>query len=484
LVTASTGIITTIVGTGSTSFSGDGGLATSAGLNNPAALAFDSVGNIYIADQSNNCIRKINTNTKTINTVVNHSNATVKECDSTFTTKTNAAQLRIPVGITIDNKGICYACTYGSCSVEKINFTTGLVNYWFGYGNSNFMNIDCGPVYCFAFNSPNSMAADSRGNIYIDDQSLNIVYKLNTLTNNIYRVAGMLPSGPGKFGYSGDGGVATNAMLGYPGGIALDTFGNLFIADTYNNVVRRVDSKTQIITTVAGNGKAGYSGDGGSAITASLNQPYAVTVDESGNLYIADMGNNVIRKVSNVNNLPLTLFAFTATLNNSKIEANWQTSTELNISHFIIQYSTDGTSFTDIGTVKAIGNGANGYQFTDNNPTPCPLTGVLYYRLKTVDKDGSFAYSKVVSAQLTIDHFQCSISPNPAKDNVTISFCKAVDKATIAVYDISGKAVITQSFSGNANACKLHTQSLKNGVYVLKVNTSTGSYNQKLLINK
>jgi hypothetical protein len=179
-----------------------------------------------------------------------------------------------------------------------------------------------------------------------------------------------------------------------------------------------------------------------------------------------------------ITSLPIIFSSFTATSINKDVAINWQTATELNTSHFIIQHCTDGTSFTDIGTVKAIGSGANSYEFTDDKPT----NGINYYRLQTVDKDGSSSYSKVVSVNFGGKQ-SFSIIPNPARDFATISFSKTVDKATIAVYDITGKAVITQSVSGT-NAYKLNTQTLTNGVYVIKVKTDTGSYNEKLLINK
>jgi pimeloyl-ACP methyl ester carboxylesterase len=165
-------------------------------------------------------------------------------------------------------------------------------------------------------------------------------------------------------------------------------------------------------------------------------------------------------------------------VNNSSARINWQTATEINTTNFIIQHSSDGISFTEIGNIPAIGKGANSYEFTDNKPN----NGINYYRLKSFDKDGSSNYSKVVSVTIG-DKQSFSIIPNPARDFATISFSQLVDKATIAVYDITGKAVITQSVSGT-NAYKLNTQTLTNGVYVIKVNTTTGSYNEKLLINK
>ena len=177
--------------------------------------------------------------------------------------------------------------------------------------------------------------------------------------------------------------------------------------------------------------------------------------------------------------LPVSIENMSVTYDNKLITVNWQSALELNTANFIIQHSTNGISFTDIGTVKAIGGGANSYGFTDNNPA----NGINYYRLQSIDKDGSSSYSKVVSVNFG-NNQSFSIVPNPAKDFATISFNKAVDKATIAVYDITGKQVIKQSLNGSANNYKLNTQSLKSGLYVIKVNTATGNYNEKLLINK
>ena len=181
----------------------------------------------------------------------------------------------------------------------------------------------------------------------------------------------------------------------------------------------------------------------------------------------------------NGNNLPVSISNFVAFSKINKIEINFKTATENNNSKFIIQHSTESDSFTDIGSIKAIGIGANNYVFTDDNP----VNGINYYRLENVDKNGSSTFSKVVCVKFG-DIQTFSIAPNPAKDFATINFSKTVDKATIAVYDLTGKQVITQLLSGNINTYKLNTQSLKSGLYVIKVNTVTGNNNEKLLINK
>jgi len=176
--------------------------------------------------------------------------------------------------------------------------------------------------------------------------------------------------------------------------------------------------------------------------------------------------------------LPVTLIDFSAKPLDNEIALKWKTATEINNSHFTIQKSVNGYPFSNIGSVKAIGSGANSYEFTDKNPT----NGINYYRLQTIDKDGSSNYSKVVSVNFS-NNQAFSIIPNPARDFTNIQFSQTVEKATILVYDINGKAVLSQSLS-NANGFKLNTQSLINGVYEIKINTSNGSFNEKLLINK
>ena len=177
-----------------------------------------------------------------------------------------------------------------------------------------------------------------------------------------------------------------------------------------------------------------------------------------------------------ITNLPITLSSFTTTSNNKTIQTNWYTSTELNTSHFIIQHSTDGSSFTDIGTIKAIGNGANGYSFTDTHPT----NGTNYYRLKSVDKDGTSSYSKVVSAQLTVDRLPFTVVPNPAKD---ITIIKGNHIAFVQVIDNIGRVVKVVSLKDATNPT-LSVGGLQAGVYHLRVQTIDGKVsNVGMIVN-
>lgn len=233
-------------------YSGDGGLATAAELNNPAAIAVDANGNIYIADYDNSKIRKISS-------------------DGIITT---FAEIGYPTGITIDANGNVYAC---SGTVYKITPT--------------------GIVTTIADVNGESIAIDSVGNIYAADENDRCVKKISS--SNIVTVV----AGNGTQGNSGDGGPATAAELFSPTGVAVDRFGNLYIADGVNNVVRKVNA-VGIISTIAGTpytigGTGGFSGDGGPATAAKFNYAFSLSVDVNGNIYVADVGNNRIRKIDN-----------------------------------------------------------------------------------------------------------------------------------------------------------------------------------------
>lgn len=167
----------------------------------------------------------------------------------------------------------------------------GTISATAGNGTQGYSG-DGGFATSATLNTPLGIAVDSAGNIYFADGGNSVIRKITVGTGNISTVAGN-----GTAGYSGDNGYATSAELNNPCSVALDASGNLYIADTSNNVIREVSVTTGVITTVAGNGGAGYWGDGGIATSAGLNQPNDVKVDGAGNIYIADSGNSRIRKV-------------------------------------------------------------------------------------------------------------------------------------------------------------------------------------------
>jgi hypothetical protein len=173
--------------------------------------------------------------------------------------------------------------------------------------------------------------------------------------------------------------------------------------------------------------------------------------------------------------LPIEISSFTASWQNKMPYLKWNADNTSNTKQFDVQRSLDGRSFLTVGQVSA--SDRSNYRFSDNYMP----TSTVYYRLQQVDKNGQTFYSNIV--QLTVSDKQFSIYPNPAQDFEIISFNRTIDKATIEVNDITGKVVITQTLN-STNTYKLNTQTLKNGFYLIKVNTTTGSYNEKLIISK
>jgi sugar lactone lactonase YvrE len=282
----STQIITTVAGNGNASFLGDGGPATKASLQAPQSAALDAAGNIFITDSNNNRIRKVDS-TGVITTVAG-SDSTGFSGDGGPAT---SATLSTPAGIALDaaGTGILFIADTQNQRIRKVDLS-GTITTVAGNGTNAFSG-DGGPATSASLNFPEGVAVDSSGNIFIADTSNNRIRKVDA-GGIITTVAGN-----GNFGFSGDGGSAINASLAGPDGVALDSAGNLFIADTSNQRIRKVDHATQNITTVAGNGNFGFSGDNGPATSASLSNPFAVAVDSAGNLLISDFGGQRVRKV-------------------------------------------------------------------------------------------------------------------------------------------------------------------------------------------
>jgi len=191
-------------------------------------------------------------------------------------------------------------------------------------------------------------------------------------------------------------------------------------------------------------------------------------------LYQNALGKYQIATLDTSSKLPVSLSYFTATAVNRTIQTNWQTATELNTSHFIIQHSTDGSSFTDIGTIKAIGSGSNSYSFTDTHPT----NGINYYRLKSVDKDGGSSFSKVVSAEIVDSRYEIVVYPNPAKSSVTV---RGSHISSVQVIDNMGRVVKVVELKDATNPV-LSVSGLGAGVYHLMVQATDGVVSGKQLI--
>jgi sugar lactone lactonase YvrE len=287
-VTASTGLITTIAGTGTAGYTGDGGPAASAQLNLPEGVAVDGAGNVYIADSGNNVIRKITASTG-VSTTVAGNGACGYAGDGGLATN---GQLCGPAYVSVDSVGNFYVADTINNVIRKVAVSTGLISTVAGNGTAGDSG-DGGLAPSAELRVPVGLAFDSAGNFYIAESGGNIIRKVTVATGVITTVAGN-----GTAGYSGDDGPATSAELNGPVGIASDAAGNLYIADASNATVREVNAGTGMIATVAGNGITGYLGDGGAATSAELGHPTDIALDGLGHLYIVDAGDNVVRTVS------------------------------------------------------------------------------------------------------------------------------------------------------------------------------------------
>ncbi|MGP8216201.1 MAG: T9SS type A sorting domain-containing protein [Bacteroidia bacterium] len=279
LIHAQVQIINTIAGNGSNGYSGDGGAATAAELSFPAGIVIDGSGNVYIADNRNNCIRKINTS-GIISTVAGNGTGGYGGDGGAAT----AAELNYPTGIAVDAFGSMYIADNGNRRIRMVS-TSGIIRTVAGGSGNPDTN---GQATMAALNVPYDVVVDATGNIFIADAGDNRILKVNT-SGFISSVAGN-----GLSGYNGDGIAATTAEFNGPWGLTVDDSDNIYIADCYNNRVRKVNS-AGIISTVAGGGSSGL-GDGGPATSAEVS-PRGITLDNSGNMYIADW-NHRIRKVS------------------------------------------------------------------------------------------------------------------------------------------------------------------------------------------
>lgn len=279
-----TQIISTIAGTGGFGFTGDGGLATNASFATLGHIAIDSAGNLFIADVQNNRVRKVDHATQIITTVAGNG-ASVFSGDGGPAIN---AGLIFPSRIAISASGALFIADGVNSRVRRVD-PSGLITTVAGNGIRGFAG-DGGPAVRASLDSPSGMVLDSAGNLLIADNGTNRIRIVDPV-GTIHTIAGN-----GEAGFAGDNGPATDALLLQPSDAVLDEAGNMFIADWKNNRVRKVDTKG-VITTFAGNGQAGFSGDGGPASSAKLNLPSGLAIDHNGNLFVADEGNSRVRKI-------------------------------------------------------------------------------------------------------------------------------------------------------------------------------------------
>lgn len=419
-------IINTIVGTGTPGSSGDGGNANLAQLSWPIGVAFDATNNLYITDNGVHRIRKVNTSG-----IISTFAGTGVNGFSGDGGPATSAQLSSPGGVAIDAFGNVYISELGNNRIRKVN-TSGIISTFAGTGVTGFSG-DGGPAINAQLNSPTRIAIDGFGNVYIADNGNNRIRKINT--------SGIISTfaGTGVAGFSGDGGLAINAQLKYPFGVSFDSGGNLYVTDSGNNRIRKVNT-SGIISTFAGTGIAGFSGDGGIAISAQLTLPYEISFDSFGNSYIADEGNSRIRKIN------LT-----------------------------------GTISTIAGTVVTGFSGDGGLATSAQIWGPFGVTIDVLGNVYIADNSNS-RIRKVTFAtdvkQLEKENTNYSIYPNPTNSFLSIQ-SKTTEEKSITLCNTLGEEILKNNFKENLN---VDLKDISSGIYFLNIRSEKTFFTNKIVV--
>ena len=380
------GIITTIAGTGLSGATGDGGPATAAAIGSPTDIAIYGT-DIYIGQNSYSRVRKINA--AGIITTVAGNGISGSTGDGGPAT---AARVSNPNGICVDNMGNLYICDQYTLRIRKVN-TSGIITTIAGTGATGYTG-DGGPATAATFTLPNHATTDPAGNVYFSDYYNSAIRKIDVSTGIISTFAGI-----GISGFSGDGGQATAAKLNNPGGLSFDASGNFYICDEHNHRVRKI-TPAGIISTIAGTGIAGYSGDGGSPLLARLNNMCMVVVDAAGTVYLGDMLNNRIRKIVYSNHPPL----FTGGSSQTLTVCQNSGATPINSLLAVIDTDISQTETWNMYLAPVHGTAIANYVTTSTGTTLTP-TGLSY--------TPTFGYTGT-------DSFKVSVTDGTASDSITI----------------------------------------------------------------
>jgi streptogramin lyase len=291
-VDAKTGIITTVAGCGKKGYSGDSGPATKATMNEPYAVAVAGNGDLFIVDRLNAVIRQVDGRTGTMRTIA----GTGKQGFGGDGGPATEAQFREPNDCCLDGKGGLLIADVADWRIRRVDLKTGVITTFAGTGRAtgkvDRARIgDGGPATKAILVGARAVCVDGKGNTYVCEREGNAIRKIDA--------EGIITTlaGTGTKGYSGDDSDARKATFNGPKGIRCDKAGNIYVADTENNAIRKIDSTTGLVSTVAG-GRRGAEGDGGDATKAGLDRPHGCVVDASGDLYIADSSNHRVRRVS------------------------------------------------------------------------------------------------------------------------------------------------------------------------------------------
>jgi len=517
-------IITTFAGNGTTTYPGDGVPATSVGIIQPGGIVFDPAGNAYISDFGHNKIRKVN-GAGIISTYAGNGLPGYSGDGG----PASAASFDGPVNLALDAAGNLYVADLNNNAIRKVS-PSGTVTTFAGDGTIGYGG-DGGPATNAQLYKASGLAVDASNNVYIADYANNVIRKVNT--------AGIISTvaGTGAGGSTGDGGPATDATLFQAWGVCLDAAGNLYIAVASNHNIRKVNT-SGIISTIAGTGTPGFSGDGSPATAAEFNNPPGVAVDATGNVYIADQFNNRVRKINSAGIVSTIAGTGVAGYNGDNIAA---TSAQLNL--------TNSLTFDHTGRLLIVDNDNNriraiqmcGHYFTLQplNDTVPEGTNAIYTVATTmpapsyqwqedpgtgfVDLANVWPYSGVTTATLTIHntshylnatHYRCVVTseaspcadtsfgailivrnvaglvslgadnglllhPNPVHDELTINAAAANPKYSLRLCNAIGQLIVETTMT--ASPYSLDMRQLPAGIYLLQVTGAGGKHTYKVV---
>ena len=503
-INAATGIINTVAGNGTGGNTGDDGDASYATFNSPQYLAISRAGDLYIHDYNHFVIRKI---TGATNIISNYCGNYTKGA-SGIGGPASEAQLYQFNNATVDRAGNIYVTDINNHKVYRIDAATGIINRIAGTGIQGLNHGNGLPATAANIVAPTGVVTDTSGNFYFIENGM-AVRKVNIQTGIISRVAGGI-----QYGYSGDGGPATSARLNKANGLAFDLAGSLYISDRDNNVIRKVSAATGIITTVAGSGTAGYSGNGGLATAATMNEPNGVTVDRFGNIYISERGNSVIRRVDAITGIITTVagIAGSAGFNGDNRPA---VTAIISYPYGITTDTVGNIIFADqaihrvrkitiaTGIINTIaGNGSIIY---NGDNIPATTAGIFNPGSVCFDTAGNLYIGenarirKIIYAAPTtpgarmITNNQAStiitgittkMYPNPAHESVSVYVNGNLNgKTTITLTDMWGKTIATQQKEQNgAFTTTLPLHQLPNGIYFVTVFANGAKQVHKLVV--
>lgn len=373
----SSGTISTYAGTSIYGFSGDGGPAINAQLSSPRGICTDASGSLFIADHFNSRIRKVSPG-GIISTIA----GTIINGYSGDGGLAINAQINYPFGITVDISGNIYFADQGNYRIRKIN-TAGVISTFAGTGVGGFSG-DGGSAALAQIGDAYGLAVDASGNIYIADYSNNRIRKVNS-SGTISTFAGT-----GVQGFSGDGGTAINAQLNLPVGVTVDALNNVYVSEYGNNRIRKINP-AGIISTFAGNGVNGFSGDGFAATLAQIDGPIGIAIDASSSLYIADRNNERVRKVC-TNNCFTSINSFENKISKLLIFPN------PNNGSFKIQIDDEVKNF-ELILINSLGQKVHEQKISQkqNNIITRDLASGIYYYIILQDK------VKIINGKLTVE---------------------------------------------------------------------------------